>query len=77
MINKMKAMSRDPEITQLIQQDRDLAQLMNAREIISSNNNNNCYHSKVNKKIKENKIRMVEIIDFKTAKLHNNSSLEQ
>lgn len=77
------AISKNQEITQQIQHDRDLVQLMSAREIISSNSNNNnsnnhnSYHSKIIKKNKENTIRMIEIIDFKTVKLRNNSSLQE
>ena len=69
----MKALLRDLVIIQLIQHAPDRAQLMNARETISSS-------LKSNKKLQENKIRMVEIIDSKTTKApnnNNNNSLEE
>ena len=72
-LHKMKALLRDLVIIQLIQHAPDRAQLMNARETISSS-------LKSNKKLQENKIRMVEIIDSKTTKApnnNNNNSLEE
>ena len=69
----MKALLRDLVIIQLIQHAPDRAQLMNARETISSS-------LKSHKKLKENKTRMEETIDSKIAKAlnnSNNSSLEE